>query len=303
MLDYLSIYKEFTNNVNNSDSPETQTLHFKKLIKNYIQYHISQRLHDMRKISGYSQSKIADKIGTNIQTIKSWENQAIIGSDKTYTLPSIEHIFLLAGLYGCTPSYLLCETDEKLPEQEYIRNNYGITEESSHILFDMMQKASGSNMVYIRFINQFLQNNDELIVLLMEQSRLQQLKSDLENDIDKKDIISCYNMINKNDPLFSFPDELRISSIFSNHVNSYYKKKQKISKNITDEQKLSLQEKLHYYWPILSVRKQQEISFSLAKYFTDFVEEFFANESQNIPNEMASGNENVESVSFEQIIK
>lgn len=60
---------------------------------------LGQRISELRTESGWSQVKLAEKIGVTKQTVSNWENENI--------QPSIEMLVRLANLFNVTTDYML----------------------------------------------------------------------------------------------------------------------------------------------------------------------------------------------------
>ena len=81
-----------------------------------------KHLQSLREAKGYSQEQLAEMIGCTVQTVSNIENDR-------YKLP-FERAYQLAEIFGVTPEYLLCKTDNK-----HYRGDVELAISKMHVIF------------------------------------------------------------------------------------------------------------------------------------------------------------------------
>lgn len=95
---------------------------------------IQIRLIELRDKKGFSQEKLAEKLGVNRTTVIDWENK-----DRKIDLTNI---IALADLYGVSVDYLLCRSDFTQDGNEYISSVTGLSDSAINALRDFKKNDS-----------------------------------------------------------------------------------------------------------------------------------------------------------------
>ena len=107
---------------------------------------IAGRLKELRQEHNLSQNTVSNKIGVSIKTYREWET-GIKGIDKDgkhiYYYPSIDYnnLMALADLYHVSVDYLLCRSNFKSPENDFVGKYTGLSDSSINTIRGIKQES------------------------------------------------------------------------------------------------------------------------------------------------------------------
>lgn len=110
---------------------------------------IAGRLKELRQEHNLSQNTVSNKIGVSIKTYREWETGKK-GIDKDgkhiYYYPSIDYnnLMALADLYHVSVDYLLCRSDFKSPENDFVGKYTGFSDDAIDALHLMKTGADNA---------------------------------------------------------------------------------------------------------------------------------------------------------------
>lgn len=98
-----------------------------------------KRLKELRKEKELTQNEIANRIGVTPKTYRSWEigsTQKTIDGKETIVFPNpdIDSLIKLSEIFNCSIDYLLCRSDCKVVDNDYISKKTGLSEKSINVL-------------------------------------------------------------------------------------------------------------------------------------------------------------------------
>lgn len=85
------------------------------------------RLKELRKDTGMTQERIAEKLGVTVKTYRSWENCEDI---KGIGIRNISDLVDLANLFNVSVDYLLNKSEFRTPENDFIGKETGLSDNS-----------------------------------------------------------------------------------------------------------------------------------------------------------------------------
>jgi transcriptional regulator with XRE-family HTH domain len=104
-------------------------------IEKYIK--IAERLKLLRETHHFTQAQVAEKIGVTVKTYREWEVGKYAKnnySERYYPVIDPQNLILLSELYGVSIDYLLCQSEFTSPENNFIGNYTGLTDDSINAL-------------------------------------------------------------------------------------------------------------------------------------------------------------------------
>jgi transcriptional regulator with XRE-family HTH domain len=111
---------------------------------------LSEKLLKLRKVHGFSQDDLADKLGITRQSISKWESNQVT--------PELEKIVKLAELFGTSTDYLLhpSATDELMfttsileKQQENIARQQTLVQNRQFLIISILLAALAAAVVFI----------------------------------------------------------------------------------------------------------------------------------------------------------
>lgn len=95
-----------------------------------IQKRIAERLKELREHKQITQAQAAKEIGVTVKTYREWEIGKYTKDNSTHYYPSIDagNLLALSELYGVSVDYLLCRSDFISPENDFIGNYTGLSD-------------------------------------------------------------------------------------------------------------------------------------------------------------------------------
>lgn len=106
-------------------------------MSNLLPVKSKNRLKELRKDTGMTQERIAEKLGVTVKTYRSWENCEDI---KGIGIRNISDLVVLAELFHVSVDYLLNKSEFRTPENEFIGKETGLTDESIFLLKEWNKK-------------------------------------------------------------------------------------------------------------------------------------------------------------------
>lgn len=97
---------------------------------------IAKGLKTLRESKNLTQAEVANMVGVTVKTYREWEIGKYAKDNSTHYYPSIEagNLLALSELYGVSVDYLLCKSEFTSPENDFIGNYTGLSDNAINTL-------------------------------------------------------------------------------------------------------------------------------------------------------------------------
>ncbi len=265
---------------------------------------IGERIKKERKRYDLTQTELSiqDNLRVSKATVINWEKGRII--------PTIAQFIALSNIFGCDPSYLLCEYDAYTKEKSDIIKSTGIINETIDYLQELLVRKETSDFVTatkiqknhktellfyerenlendvciyrLAFINYFILHSERCISIIMQKQKIHSKIAELNANKHKQYILACYNhladmgftSISLYETRYSqaMPDDL-IPDNLPVFVNN----------NLSSEEITEIRDETRYFYDVLLGEDEKQLDYIISNMFLDMVKDFLQ-DSDNIIN-------------------
>ena len=249
---------------------------------------IAKRLHDERKLAKYSLDELARKLNFSKPTVQSWEKGWKNGTGQN-TIPSMDQLLDLSGLYQCSPEYLLCEYEQKTKPLTDVCFETGLLPaniQSLHgpflALLEQPMDSHGYVHIMYQFLNHFIENYQQLADALYHRVILENITRRFNTSPYKELILEGFSTvsINRSDA-FAITFGTLASSVepmlYTQPMVNYYE-----SKGLDTETIRNIMEEFQSCFKAISSSEKSKVNFALTECFMEIVNSFLDSYPDNV---------------------